>query len=178
MTDEARAATVLGDVVESLDQVWQQIESRRTGLTQDEFLWHPVAGCWTVRDTDDGPRADGSAEDPDPAPLTTIAWREWHIAVDCLDSYSSRLFGRTGTGMTGFEWVLDVGAAGDLLERAWRNFRDGVAGAGGDWLFEPLGEHWGPYADDTHLALVLHALHEVAHHGAEIALLRDLYEAR
>jgi len=45
-------------------------------------------------------------------------------------------------------------------------------------LFETLGEAWGPYADSTVLALALHAQREVTHHGAEIALLRDLFRAR
>ena len=37
---------------------------------------------------------------------------------------------------------------------------------------------WGPFADHTNLALAIHAEREVIHHGAEIALLRDLYAGR
>ncbi|MDV7268912.1 DinB family protein, partial [Rhodococcus oxybenzonivorans] len=33
----------------------------------------------------------------------------------------------------------------------------------------------GPFADRSMAALVLHVNREVIHHGAEIALLRDLY---
>jgi len=44
-------------------------------------------------------------------------------------------------------------------------------------LMAPLGPAWGPYADQTHLALALHAERELVHHGAEVALLRDLYAA-
>jgi len=33
----------------------------------------------------------------------------------------------------------------------------------------------GPYATSSVFALALHAMHDLAHHGAEIALLRDLY---
>ena len=102
----------------------------------------------------------------------------WHIAVDCLDSYSSRAFNRTGTGLVGTAWVLDPDEAGALLERAWRVFHQGLSDGGSDRLFDPLGEGWGPYADSTVLALALHAQREVTHHGAEIALLRDLYRAR
>jgi hypothetical protein len=40
------------------------------------------------------------------------------------------------------------------------------------------GRSFGPYADDSTFALALHAQQEVAHHGAEIALLRDLYAAQ
>ncbi len=171
--------TVLADALESLDQVWGQIAARRTGISNVEYLWEPAADCWTVR------RASGRAVadrlprpvDPEPPPLTTIAWREWHIAVEALDSYSSRLFDTTGTGLVDDEWTTDSEWSGVLLERAWSNFRNGVADAGPDWLFVALGEQWGPYATRSRLALVLHAQHEVAHHGAEIALLRDLYRA-
>jgi hypothetical protein len=175
---DSTAATDVADVLASLDRVWRRITARRAAMTQDEFVWQPVQGCWTVHDTDTGPRVDGAADEPDPAPVTTIAWREWHIAVDCLDSYAWRLFQRTGTGLVDTEWVVDVEQAADLLDRAWRNFRDGVAGSGEGWLFEPLGARWGPFANETRLALVLFAQDEVVHHGAEIALLRDLYAAR
>jgi hypothetical protein len=183
---------VLRDVLDSLDQVWGLIAARRLGLTQDEFLWEPVAGSWTVHRTADGVVVDGSGvdgsgvdgdgvdeeRDEHPGRVTTIAWREWHIAIDCLESYSERLFGGAGTGLRGGQWVDDVHAAGELLSTAWTRFRDGIAAAGSSWLFEPLGDEWGPYATSTRLALALHAQHEVAHHGAEIALLRDLYASR
>jgi hypothetical protein len=42
----------------------------------------------------------------------------------------------------------------------------------------PLGSAWGPYAQDTRLDFALHVYDEVAHHTAEIALLRDLYAHR
>gem|GEM_PF-4928029 len=34
---------------------------------------------------------------------------------------------------------------------------------------------WGPYAEATWLDLALRVLDELAHHGAEVGLLRDLY---
>ncbi|EST26288.1 hypothetical protein N566_24085 [Streptomycetaceae bacterium MP113-05] len=39
----------------------------------------------------------------------------------------------------------------------------------------PIGIGPGGWADETYLKLALHALVEVAHHGGEIGLLRDLY---
>ena len=41
----------------------------------------------------------------------------------------------------------------------------------------PLGPSWGDAAERTRLDLALHAERELVHHGAEIALLRDLYGA-
>ena len=42
----------------------------------------------------------------------------------------------------------------------------------------PCGPAEGPYADLPLAALVLHINREAIHHGAEIALLRDLYAHR
>ncbi len=162
-------------LLEGLDNSWGALRRRLEGLTDDEYRWEPVADCWTVRRAADGCwYADRANDDPEPAPFTTIAWRSWHIAVDALDSYSSRLFDATGTGFDGAEWVGDATAAQQLLDAAWSVFRGGVADWGDD-LFEALGPAWGPFAEHSRVALVLHAQREVIHHGAEIALLRDLY---
>ena len=60
----------------------------------------------------------------------------------------------------------------DSVYAAWTN---GVRGLGADGLERPCGEAEGPYAEYPLAALVLHINREVLHHGAEIALLRDLY---
>jgi len=147
----------LDDVLESLTQVWTQIRDRRVGITQDEYEWDPAPGSSGV--------------------VTTIKWREWHIGSDCLDSYSSRLEG-AAQPVPFDEWPQDVDESWRAMERAYETFRGVFVAGGAEGLFLALGDAWGPYAQDTRLALALHALHEVAHHGAEIALLRDLYAAR
>jgi hypothetical protein len=45
-------------------------------------------------------------------------------------------------------------------------------------LARPCGPAEGPYAEYPMAAHVLHINREVIHHGAEVALLRDLYRAR
>jgi len=165
-------------LLDAADNAWNPLVERTAGMSDDEYGWEPVAGAWTVRHRDGAWLADWADPDPDPAPLTTIAWRCWHIAVDCLDSYSGRLFGQRRTDLTGRAWVADWPAASAALARSWSVFRAGVAGWTEDDLLVPLGPAWGSFADHTHLHLVLHALREVVHHGSEIALLRDLYRSR
>lgn len=177
----ARPTTDVRDaLLDTFDDVWAQMIHRLEGIDASEYLWEPAPACWNVRPGDDGiARIDGYGDhEIDPAPLTTIAWRLHHIAVDCLDSYSERAFGATGAHTSDDEWYLDPEPAIADAERAWRCFRDGATGRSvADW-WQVLGPHWGPYADHSLLDLVLHALHEVTHHGAEIALLRDLYRHR
>ena len=61
------------------------------GLTDDEYLWQPVQGCWSVRPRSeqrtppnrwlpDGEWGlDLDYPDPVPSPFTTIAWRMTHL---------------------------------------------------------------------------------------------------
>jgi uncharacterized damage-inducible protein DinB len=155
-----------------------QLLDRLDGLTDDEYHWDPVTGGWSVRRTDSGWSADWADPDPVPAPVTTIAWRLWHVAVDALDAYSARAFGTSGTDLTGRSWVGTAREALPLTRSAFDNFQAGVEAMGTDRLGERLGDAWGPaYADASHLDLFLHALRETTHHAAEIGLLRDLYAA-
>ena len=165
-------------VLEGLDNAWDPLPARLAGLTEQEHAWEPVPGCWSVRARPDGGwAADWADPDPVPAPVTTIAWRLWHLAVDCLDSYAARLFGTTGTGLTGTAWVGTWAEAGPLLDRAWAVFRAGFAEADDAALAAPLGPAWGPFAEASRLQLAVHAQREIVHHGAEVALLRDLWGA-
>jgi hypothetical protein len=54
----------------------------------------------------------------------------------------------------------------------WRRVLDSTTDEG---LAEPIGEAGGALADSTRRAYGLHVLDELIHHGAEVALLRDLY---
>jgi len=62
-----------------------------------------------------------------------------------------------------------------VLDDAYDSWMAGVRHLTADALEQPVGSAEGPYAEMPMLALVLHINREVIHHGAEIALLRDLY---
>jgi len=68
-----------------LEWHWEnQLRPRLDGLTDDEYFWEPVTGCWSVRPCDRAAAKEvaGSGEfvlefafpEPRPAPVTTIAW--------------------------------------------------------------------------------------------------------
>ncbi|MGB9280862.1 MAG: DinB family protein [Pseudonocardiaceae bacterium] len=70
-----------------------------------------------------------------------------------------------------------VGALAQLDE----NYAAWVAGVrrlGGEGLARACGPAEGPFATAPMATLVLHINREIIHHGAEIALLRDLYRSR
>ena len=60
-------------LVDQLDFSWAaSLWPRVQGLTDDEYLWEPVTGCWSVRPRPDGTwQADGpGVPEPDPPPGT------------------------------------------------------------------------------------------------------------
>jgi hypothetical protein len=174
MTEHA----VLPMLFTGYDEAWSRLRARLVGLTQEEYLWEPVTPAWTVRDIDGTWTVDSANPDPDPAPVTTIAWRLWHIAAFCLDGYLSEIPGGCPLTVKGSQWHGDVESALRDLRTAVDAFRSQLTALGEDGIRTKLGPKWGPYAEATHADLVVHALDELAHHGAEIALLRDLYRAR
>ena len=113
-------------------------------------------------------------EAPAPAPVTTIAWRMWHIASSCLSQYISHL-GPWPLAVQGREWYPDVASALTALDQGWKAFDERIHALGEAGVRGPLGPDWGPYADNSWADLVTHAADELAHHGGEIGVLRDLY---
>jgi len=66
----------------------------------------------------------------------------------------------------------------ELLDQHHQKWREGIGSLDDTALQQPVGEAEGPWADRSMAALILHINREIMHHGAEIALLRDLYRAR
>ena len=64
------------------------------------------------------------------------------------------------------------------LDSAYEAWIAGVRALDTDGLERACGPAEGPYAEYPMAALVLHINREVIHHGAEVALLRDLYRHR
>lgn len=64
-----------------LDFQWISVlRPRFEGLTDDEYLWEPAPGCWSVRPAPGGRfTIDWVRPEPQPPPVTTIAWRLCHI---------------------------------------------------------------------------------------------------
>lgn len=166
--------------VEAVERAFQvtrdELLGRLRGLSDDEYLWEPVPGCWTINPTDGGWTAHHDHE-ADPPPVTTIAWRMWHLAIDCFESYSHRAFGERATGLPDDRFVGTALEATAILRRSVDHFLAGFVALGPD-AARPIGPDFGPFAERDHVDLALHALRELNHHGAEIGLLRDLWANR
>ncbi|RHA39655.1 DinB family protein [Cellulomonas rhizosphaerae] len=169
---------VLPLVLSGYDDAWHRLDARLAGLSDDEYLWEPVGGAWTVRAADEGWLVDWEDPEPDPAPVTTIAWRLWHLGSDCLADYLRASDVPRPVAVTGRAWHGTAAPALADLRAAAAAFRATMAALGENGIWAPMGPDWGPFGEEPWAALVVHATDELAHHGAEIALLRDLYRWR
>jgi len=178
-----------GQLVEQLAWHWRgQLRPRLDGLTDDEYRWEPVAGCWNVRPRGTGtaPLAVGGGDftidfalpEPDPAPVTTIAWRIGHLVVGVLGQRAAGHFGGPPFDYATHEYPGDAATALAQLDATYAAWTAGVRGLSQADLRRAVGPAEGPWADHPMAELVLHINREVLHHGAEIALLRDLYRWR
>ena len=170
---------VLPVLLRGWDDAWQRLDARVEGLGDAEYLDAPVPAAWTVRPAAGGRwTADWSDPDPVPAPVTTIAWRLWHLASDCLAGYLARTAHAGPLVVSGREWHGDAASALRDLRTAASSFRTAMTEMGEEGIWRPLGPAWGPFAEASWADLLVHATDELVHHGAEIALLRDLYRWR
>ena len=160
-------------LAEQLDFHWRvQLRPRLAGLTDDEYFWQPVPDCWTVH-PDGG--IDFADPPPDPPPVTTIAWRLAHLIVGVLAMRVHSHFGGPPADYFSWDYAIDADTALAQLDDQYAAWITGVRGLSEEQLWRPCGPAEGPYADETMATLVLHINREMIHHGAEIALLRDLY---
>jgi hypothetical protein len=179
------------ELASQLEWHWDnQLRPRLRGLTDDEYFWAPAADCWTISrcGQSGAPISVGAGEftmdyalpPPEPAPVTTIAWRLAHLIVAVFGMRNASHFGGPAVGYETFSYAGTAAAALAQLDDAYAGWINGVRGLGADGLAEPCGPAEGPFADYPMAGLVLHIHREAIHHGAEIALLRDLYlrEAR
>ncbi|GAA2993636.1 DinB family protein [Kitasatospora albolonga] len=161
-------------------------------MTDHEYRWEPVPRCWSVRRRSEGPgeaagflvgggegewgRDSAPWPHPEPTPFTTLAWRLCHLTEmlwlrsDHTDGTRSLDRDDLPVPGTAAEAVADFEAAAT----AWRN----TLLAAGDAALDTVGYCTYPYggdAEEPFVEIVWWVNQELLHHGAEIALLRDLY---
>lgn len=186
------AMDLVAALADQLDWHWHaQARPRLDGLTDAEYLWEPAPVSWTVRHRD-SPAPEwvtmraGSGEwlidwavpEPDPAPVTSIAWRLGHILVGVLGERVHNHF--DGPPADYFSWAY-AGTAADALSQldvGYERWITGVRGLTAQTLDRPVGPAEGHFAESPMRDLVLHINREMIHHLAEVALLRDLWRQR
>jgi len=176
-------------LLEQLTYHWEnQARPRLDGLTDEEYLWEPAPGAWSIR-----PRAqartamaagagdlvaDFEFPEPVPTPVTTVAWRLGHVIVGVFGARNAAHFGGPPMDYLSAEWPADAASALARLDEVYDGWVKGVRTLDEAALARPVGPAEGDYAAFPYTALVLHINREAIHHLAEVALLRDLYRAQ
>ena len=170
-----------------------------SGLTDDEFLWEPMPGCWTVRPVEETrtptPFVVGAwAADFDASltaatePLTSIAWLFWHIGsmpgrtaqLDFLGGDHTTESGWTSPYIVGHPIFTAADEAVDTMRAGWSQIGAALRAANDEQLEQPV-RFWGyggPGRMGTGAQVIASVLNEVSHHGTQIGVLRDLYRLR
>lgn len=176
-------------VLDQLTWHWtNQLRPRLKGMSDSAYHWEPASCAWGVRPrgTSPWPMAVGSGEwtidfaypEPKPAPVTTIAWRLGHVLVGVLGARLHAHFEGPPVDYSSYDYPGVAAEALERLDTQYEAWVSGIQAMGADGLARRCGPAEGPYADEPLLTLVLHIHRELIHHGAEIALLSDLYAAR
>ncbi|MFJ9821752.1 DinB family protein [Streptomyces sp. NPDC101151] len=234
METERGRTSRLGLLLDQFDCAREKAEVRLAGLGDEEYLWEPVPGCWSIRRRAEAatPRAFGPGDwvldqgapdipageyaevarqaaggmtvakiaddwgvsverveqvlghtgppEPDETPVTTIAWRLGHLH-SCFAGGWEWAFGERRQEP---KVLVDFTPSAALaVERFWAlmdRWRDSVATVTDEQL-DTIGFSQYPYGsdpDDPFVAVLWGSNLEFIHHMAEIALLRDLWQAR
>ncbi len=142
------------DVLGLCDYAWARLRHRLIGLGDDEWAWLPTG-------------------DPD----LGLRWRLAHLCDLLRENRNATWLGRAPGGIT-VKPATDAGEAIAQLEAAYAEWRGHLAAMDDAGLRAPVGEVAGHFADSSRLSFALHVADELIHHGAEAALLRDLYRER
>jgi uncharacterized damage-inducible protein DinB len=145
--------TELTDLLGLSRYAYGRLRERLAGLTEQEYRWEPGPG------------------------VSTLAWRMEHIADLLAEDRNATWLGVPGRPVPGRTPITAVDGL-EKLDAAIALWLDVLAAVPLESLGEPIGAVAGPYGNDSRRSFVLHVLDELIHHGAEVALLRDLWAAR
>jgi hypothetical protein len=123
---------------------------------------------------------DGAPDDPNPTPVTTIAWRLGHLH----SSFAGRWEWTFGERQQSPALLVDFSpSAGLAQERFWAlmdRWRDSMTAMTPEQLDTPgFGQYPNGWDPEVPFSIVIWWTNlEFIHHMAEIALLRDLWRTR
>jgi hypothetical protein len=181
-----------GEIGDAIVTWGRRLTARLDGLTDAEYLWEPVEGCWSIQEAPDGLWSPdlgpaGNTWTPVvPPPVTTIAWRMRHLGASPSPTWpptstpTPRALADAWFSQDRQDTAAAFGTSAegvDALGAHWNVFGEQVASYPDDELLQPIGDIGGAFGSTSILGLVMHMADELIHHSAEIGVLRDLYRS-
>ncbi|MBB4932263.1 hypothetical protein F4561_003083 [Lipingzhangella halophila] len=170
--DEARITDQLTAYCDN--ELWPGL----VGLSDEEYLWEPVVGCWSLRPAPDGTHTvDWALPPPDPPPVTTIAWRLAFVVTN-LATRAHHHFDAAPFSPDTHDWPATASGGVALLRETVRDWCRCVRGLDPSELSRAAGPSEGVHQGHSLAAMLLNANCQVIHHGGAMLLQRSLWSAR
>jgi hypothetical protein len=175
------------------------------GLTDEELLWEPMPGCWTVRPLEaiqsptpfvvgtwaaefDVDLTMAAIEGKAIEPLTSIGWLFWHVGsqpgraaqLDFLGGDHTADSGWTSPYIASHPIFTTAEEAVGAMRAGWRALDAALQSSSDEQLAQPV-RFWGyggPGPMGTGAQVIASILNEVSHHCTQMGVLRDLYRLR
>jgi len=164
------------------DYMIDVLNDRLEGLGDEEYLWEPAPGSWSVRPGPDGmPVPDAEAWDPvgdQVTPPRTLAWSIGHLGAG-VGERADWLTGSHSLTAADFVWPLTAAEGVVAMNAGLSAWRDGL-GTMTDADLDTIGRSAYLQGLDPTLPLieiVWWVNKELLFHAGEIWLARDLYAA-
>ena len=168
----------LAPLLAQLDASWDALRERLEGISDEEFLWEPAPGAFTVRRI-----GDRWIQDDPPGPnvgsVRTVAWLAGHLGAGCL-LRAEYTIGDHKLTDADIEWPGTAAEGISFMNEGIGRWRLGL-GEMSDEDAATVGRSQYPGGLDPDLPLidiVWWQNRELIHHGAEMQCLRDLYGAK
>ncbi|QBD75356.1 DinB family protein [Ktedonosporobacter rubrisoli] len=178
----------LAPFLKQFDYGRERLITRLHDLSDDEYLWEPMPGCWSIHPREQSQAStpfgrgdwvmDFAQPEPVPPPVTTIAWRMCHLTNGFLHR-ADYVVGTASLAWDDYAIAPTAQAAIASLNDAALKWRSALSSAT-ETALDQIGYSKYPWGLDRRLPfleIVWWVNQELLSHGAEIALLRDLYRA-
>jgi hypothetical protein len=176
-------------LLDQFDASIQISRARMDGLTDAEYLWEPVPGAWSIRRRGETStsgaygkgrwRLDFERDEPQPPPVTTIAWRIGHLYSGFLLRWEWT-FGGKRRLWGSVELAPHADEAQAQLWSMLARWREDVGNLT-EVQLDTVGLSQFPHGLDPNLpfiGIIWWTNRELIHHTGEIGVLRDLWAAR
>jgi hypothetical protein len=164
------------------DYIVEVLTERLQGLTDEEYLWEPAPGAWSVREVNGRATPDAEVWAPngsEATPPRTLAWSISHLGAGSL-TRADYLVGSHSLKDSDLSWPLTADDGVRFMKKGLDAWRNGLATMT-DKDLDTVGRSAYPGGLDPELPLieiVWWVNKELLFHSGEIWFVRDLYAAR
>lgn len=165
-------------IASQLEDYWaDRLDPGLATMTTADYLWEPVQGCWSLRNTGGSIyTVDFAHPAPVPPPVTTIAWRTAFIVTNLL-TRAHHHFNEPAFSPGTMSWPPTIELARALLTETIGTWLTHLKALSQNDLARRAGLAEGKHHAHSIGEMLLNANCQVIHHGGAILLQRDIHRS-